>query len=76
MQHADKVKIGVVVGMCLIALVASLVWLPFMNSDSAMQKASQHSMKKLEESEEKILGFTVHEKTELESKIGGKIKLP
>ncbi|TBR07926.1 MAG: hypothetical protein EPO62_07380 [Candidatus Nitrosotenuis sp.] len=76
MQHADKAKIGVVVGICLIVLVASLVWLPFMNSDSAVQKASHNSIKKMEESEEKLLGFTVHEKAELESKIGGKISLP
>jgi len=76
MQHADKVKIGVVAGICLIILVASLVWLPFMNSGSTVQKVSHNSIKKLEESEKKILGFTVHEKTELESKIGGKIKLP
>lgn len=76
MQHAAKTKVCVIVGICLIVLVASLVWLPFTNSDSAVQKASHDSIKKLEESEEKILGFTAHEKTELEYKMGGKIKPP
>ncbi len=76
MQSANKAKIGIIVGICLIVLVASMVWLPFMNSNSAVQKVSHDQIKKLEESEEKILDFTVHEKTELESKMGGKIKSP
>ena len=50
--------------------------LPFINSDSSVQKISRDNIKKLEESEEKILDLTVREKTELESKIGGKIKFP
>lgn len=73
MQHADKAKIGVVVGISLIVLVASLVWLPFMDSNSAVQKVSHNSIKKMEESEEKLLGFASHEKAEMESKIGGKL---
>ena len=73
MQPVDKAKIGVVVGICLIVLVASLVWLPFMNTDSAVQKVSHNSIKKMEESEQRLLGFTVHERAELESKIGGKL---
>lgn len=76
MQSTNKTKIAIIVGISLIISVASMVGLPFINSDSSMQKISQDNIKKLEESEEKILDFTVREKTELESKIGGKIKLP
>ncbi|MBM2852194.1 MAG: hypothetical protein HW420_741, partial [Candidatus Nitrosotenuis sp.] len=63
-------------GIGLIISVASMVGLPFINSDSSVQKISHDNIKKLEESEEKILDFTVQEKTELESKMGGKIKFP
>ena len=76
MQPANKTKIAVIFGISLIVLVASMVMLPFMNSDSAIQKISHENMNKLEKSEEKMLGFIAHEKTELEPKMGGKIKLP
>lgn len=76
MWSTNKTKIGIIVGFGLIVFVASMVWLPFMNSSSTVQKVSHDNVKKLEESEEKILDFTVHEKTELESKMGGKINLP
>lgn len=76
MQYTTKTKIAIIVGIGLIVFVASLLELPFMNSDSAMQKVSHESIKKLEEPEEKMHDFIVQEKTELESKIGGKIKFP
>lgn len=76
MQPANKTRIALVIGIVLIVSVASLVWLPFMNSQPPVQKVSQETIKKLEASEEKILGFVSHEKTELESKMGGKIKIP
>ena len=76
MQSTNKTKIAIIVGIGLIISVASMVGLPFINSDSSVQKISQDNIKKLEESEEKILDFTVQEKTELESKMGGKIKFP
>lgn len=75
-MQSTKTKIAVIIGIGLIISVASLVGLPFINSDSSVQKISHQSIKKLEESEAKILDFTVREKTELESKIGGKIKFP
>jgi hypothetical protein len=76
MQPANKIRIALVVGIALIVSVASLVVLPFMNSPPPMQKVSQETIKKLETSEEKILRFVSHEKTEFESKMGGKIKIP
>lgn len=76
MQSTNKTKIAIIVGIGLIISVASMVELPFINSDSSVQKISHDNIKKLEESEEKILDFTVQEKTELESKMGGKIKFP
>jgi hypothetical protein len=47
-----------------------------MNSDSGMQKVSHENIKKVDESEEKMLDLIAQEKAELESKIGGKINLP
>ena len=76
MQPASKTKIAVIVGIGLIIFVASMMGLPFINSDSSIQKISYDNIKKLDESEEKILDFTVREKTELGSKLGGKIKFP
>ena len=76
MDHANKTKIAVVVGICLIVTVASLVGLPFMNSSSSVEKISHETMKKLESSEERMLRFTAQEKAILESKFGGKLKSP
>lgn len=74
MQYSTKVRIGAVVGIMLIASVASLLALPFTSSN--MQTVHQESIQKMESSEEKMLDFIAHEKSELESKIGGKIKIP
>jgi hypothetical protein len=76
MQFVNKARIATVVGIGIIIFVASLLGLPFMNSDSSVQKASQENIKKVDESEEKMLDFIAHEKAELESKIHGKINLP
>lgn len=76
MQPANKTRIALIIGICLIASVAAMIGIPFMNSQSPVQKVSHETVKKLEASEEKILGFTAQEKTEFESKIGGKIKSP
>jgi uncharacterized protein YpmB len=74
MEPANKTRIALIIGIFLIVSVASLVVLPFMNSSSPVQKVSQETIKKIESSEERILGFTAQEKTELESKIGGKLQ--
>ncbi len=76
MQPANKTRIAMVIGICLIVSVASMVGIPFMHSQSPVEKISHDTIKKLEASEKRILGFTSKEKTELESKIGGKIKYP
>ncbi|MBI5146540.1 MAG: hypothetical protein HZA84_04900 [Thaumarchaeota archaeon] len=76
MQPANKTRIALVVGISLIISVASMVGLPFTSSQSSVQKVSHETITKLEASEEKILGFAVQEKAELESKMGGKINLP
>lgn len=74
MEHANKTRLALIIGIFLIVSVASLVVLPFMNSSPPVQKVSQETIKKIESSEERILGFTAQEKTELESKIGGKLQ--
>ncbi len=76
MQPPNKTRIALIVGICLIISVASLVGLPFMNSQSSVQKVSHETIRNLDASEEKILGFTAQEKTELELKLGGKLKSP
>ena len=76
MQYSNKAKITTIIGIGLIVFVASMVGLPFMNSDSAMKKASHENIKKLEGSEKKLLNVITQEKTELESKIGGRINFP
>jgi hypothetical protein len=75
-MQSIKTKIAIVVGIGLIVFVASMLGLPFINSDLSVQKISHDNIKKLDESEKKILDFTAQEKTELESKISGKIKIP
>lgn len=76
MEYGNKAKITTVIGIGLIVFVASMVGLPFMNSDSAVQKISDANIKKLEGSEKKLLNVITQEKTELESKIGGKLNFP
>lgn len=76
MDYSVKAKISAVIGVVLIVFVASLLALPFMNSDSNIQPSHQESIKKLESTEERMLDFIAQEKTEFESKIGGKIRLP
>jgi len=75
-QYTNKVKITTVIGIGLIVFVASLVGLPFMDSESDVQKITNEPINKLEESEEKMLDVIMQEKSELESKIGGKFQLP
>ncbi|HSA97941.1 MAG TPA: hypothetical protein VLF17_02570 [Candidatus Nitrosotenuis sp.] len=70
-----KTKLALVVGICLIALVASMVTLPFRNADSAVQKISGGNIQKLEDSEKKLFRFMIHEKAEMESKMDGKNQL-
>jgi hypothetical protein len=76
MQFVNKTRIAIVIGITIIVFVASLVGLPFMNSDSGMEKVSHESIKKVDESEQKVLDLIAREKAELESKVGGKINLP
>jgi len=76
MPFSRKTKLGIVIGISIIVSVASMTSLPFTNSESSMKANYQKSMKNFHTSEEKMLDFIAQEKTELESKIGGKIKLP
>jgi hypothetical protein len=75
MKYTTKAKIGIIIGIGLIVFVASLLGLPFRESDSKMQKISYENAK-LEEAEEKMLDVIVQQKAEIESKIGGKINFP
>ena len=70
MDPSIKTKVAVVAGICLIAFVASMVVLPFMNSGSAVEKVSHDKFQKLEDSEKRMFSFMANEKTELESKMG------
>jgi len=76
MRFSRKTKLGIVIGISIIVSVASMTSLPFTNSESSTKANYQKSMKNFHTSEEKMLDFIAQEKTELESKIGGKIKLP
>lgn len=76
MQPANKTRIALIVGIGLIISVASLIVLPFMNSQSPVEKVSHETLKKLESSEKKIISFATKEKSELEFKMGGKLKIP
>jgi hypothetical protein len=76
MQSVNKARIATVVGIGIIVFVASLVGLPFMSSDSGIQKTAQKSINKVDDSEEKLLDFIQHEKAELESKVHGKVNFP
>ena len=76
MQYTVKAKICTVVGIGLIVFVASLVGLPFADSDSNVKKISYENAKKIDDSEQKMLDVIAQEKAEIESKIGGKINFP
>lgn len=66
-------KFGIVIGIAIIVSVATLLALPFMESDVSVQKLPIHNQK-LTNAEGKMLDFINHEKTELELKLAGKIK--
>jgi hypothetical protein len=76
MQYTVKAKICTVVGIGLIVFVASLVGLPFADSESNEKKISYENTKKLHDSEQKMFDVIAQEKAEIESKIGGKINFP
>ena len=76
MPFSRKTMLGIVIGMSIIVSVASLMSLPFTNSESSTKANYQKSMNDFQASEEKMLDFIAQEKMELESKIGGKLKLP
>jgi hypothetical protein len=76
MKYTVKAKICTVVGIGLIVFVASLVGLPFTESESNVKKISYESTKKLDDSEQRMLDVIAQEKAQLESKIGGKINFP
>lgn len=69
MKYQTKAKVCIVAGIALIVFVASLVNLPFVNSDSAVQKITQKRFDKMESSEEKLQGFMKHERAELAQKL-------
>ncbi|MBI5697952.1 MAG: hypothetical protein HZC29_05625 [Thaumarchaeota archaeon] len=74
MEYSKKAKITIILGIGLIAFVASLVSLPFLESGNGVQQISQSSIKKVDDSEAKMLDVIAQEKAELEWKIGGKLK--
>ncbi|QLH09223.1 hypothetical protein DSQ19_06865 [Candidatus Nitrosotenuis sp. DW1] len=55
MQPANKTRIALMIGIGLIISVASLITLPFMNSQSSVEKVSHETLKKIESSEKKSL---------------------
>lgn len=73
MEYSKKAKVTIILGIVLIAFVASLVSLPFLESKNSVQKVSESSMKKIESSEAKLLNVIAHEKAEIEWKMGGKL---
>ena len=73
MKYSLKAKLGIVAGIGLIVFVVSLLGLPFSESDNVVQKATQSSLSKVENSEQKMLDLIAQEKTELEIKLGGKL---
>lgn len=75
-MKSSKTKIGVIIGIGIIVSVASMMSFPMMDSESSAKTTYQKNIKQLQTSEEKMLNFIEQEKMELESKIGGKIKLP
>ena len=75
MALVNKTKISIVIGISLIIAVASMLGIPFAEQGKTIKK-TQETIKKYEESEEAMLSFIKQEKAELESKIGGKIKIP
>ena len=74
MKHSIKTKIAIISGIGIIVFVASLVGLPFFETNNNIQKTTQSSIKKAEISEEKLLDVIAQEKAELEWKIGRKLK--
>lgn len=74
MKYSKKAKIATVCGLVLIVFVASLVGLPFTESGNNVKKATSQSIKKVDDSEQKMLSVIANEKAELEWKIGGKLK--
>jgi len=74
MQSDIKTKIAIVLGVAIIAFVASLMSLPFTNSEVGVQQIPDDAIKKMEKSEERILKFMDHEKREMQVKAYGNIK--
>ncbi|CDI05674.1 hypothetical protein [Candidatus Nitrosotenuis uzonensis] len=75
MKSATKTRVAIISGIAMIVFVASFVGLPFIE-ESALQKAQQESIKKTEQSEERMLEVIAQEKAELEAKIGGRLSIP
>lgn len=75
MKSSTKTRVAIISGIAMIMFVASLVGLPFIE-ESALQKAQQESIKKTEQSEERMLEVIAQEKAELEAKIGGRLSIP
>ncbi|MEO9309816.1 MAG: hypothetical protein ABI337_05915 [Nitrososphaera sp.] len=72
MQYSTKSKIATAIGIVIIAAVASLFALPFIDTSGAVQKIPQKSMQKVGGAEQKLLDVIAHEKSELLWKINEK----
>jgi uncharacterized membrane protein len=75
MALINKTKISIIIGIFLIIAVASMMAIPFTEQGTTV-KQTQEALSQYEESEKIMLSFIEKEKAELESKIGGKIKVP
>lgn len=75
MALINKTKISIIIGISLIIAVASMMAIPFTEQGTTV-KQTQEAISQYEESEKIMLSFIEKEKAELESKIGGKIKVP
>lgn len=73
MDNSIKTKLAIICGIGIIAFVVSLVGLPFFEANNNIQKTTQSGIKKVEISEEKLLGVIAQEKAEMEWRIGGKL---
>lgn len=63
-------------GIVIIVFVASLVGLPFMDSDTDIQQMVEKTASSDDDAERRMLDLIAHEKAEMEIRAGGKIALP
>lgn len=70
MKYSLKAKLGIALGVGLIVFVVSLLGLPLSDSHNVVQKTTQNSLNRMDDSESKMLNVIAQEKAELAAKIG------